>query len=213
MRYILLITSLLFLGSFAQAQNDLALVYLDSALLAKDAGDYQSGLAYCNESIALDSTQEKGYFYRAGFHVTLIAKVDAMADYGHYKGAVADYTKVLALNPKHAEACFMRGGAHSEMGFIDQAIEDYEASLVIDDQQPKVYNSLAVCFARYQDPAKGLAYSNQAIALDENYAKAYANRGNINDMLGNGAEACADWQRAIELGYFSAQRQYNLRCK
>lgn len=187
--------------------------YLDMAAEKFAAGDTNSAIALCTEAIELDGAKKRAHFERAGYHVALINKIDASADYKNYQAAVTDYSKVLELDQTDAEALFYRGGAHSTIGFLAQAIEDYKASLLIDDNQPKVYNSLAVSTARMGDPNAALSYIKQAVQIDPNYAKAYSNMGNIYDMLGDAVQACNNWKKAIELGYNGNLNRVRSRCE
>ena len=134
--------------------------------------DMQSGISYCTKAIEFNDTMDLAYFYRAGIYVAMISKRDANADYENYKAAIADYTKVLELDGTNAEALFYRGGAHSEMGFLEPAIEDYLASISINENQPYVFNSLAVCYARTGSPGEAMKSINKDIELDEEYANA-----------------------------------------
>ena len=45
-----------------------------------------------------------------------------------------------------------------------------------------------------------------AISLDENYAKAYLNRGISKQMKRDEDGACADWQKAFDLGIELAKK-------
>ncbi len=187
--------------------------YLESAMQKSEERNFTEAVAFCTKAIALDSTLEKAYFYRAGFHVAMIARQNASADYENYKNAVADYSKVLELNDSHFESLFFRGGAHSNMGFLEMAIEDYELSISIKEDQPGVHNSLAVAYARTRRPEKGLIHINRATELDPTYAKAYSNKGNIHDMMRQTASACENWKKAIDLGYNGGVNRYNAKCK
>jgi tetratricopeptide (TPR) repeat protein len=51
---------------------------------------------------------------------------------GDYDRAIADYNKVIELNPKHAEAYNNRGATHEKKQDHRKAIADYRAALSID---------------------------------------------------------------------------------
>ncbi len=204
-----LYTFLLLPGLFGQTYQD----YLNSALKKSELGDYSSAIDLCSKAIALETDSIQAYFYRAGFHVALIQKKDATADYEHYKSAISDYSRVLELDNYHAEALFFRGGAHSSFGVLDSAKEDYIASLSIDNNQSQVHNSLAVIYARRRNTLKATEHIDKAIALDPNYAKGYANKGNILSMRGQNEKACESWGKAIELGYSQGESRYKRMCK
>ena len=63
----------------------------------------------------------------------------AYAKKGEVDRAIADYTKTIALNPKHAIAYYNRGVTYEKKGDKEQAIADYRKALEIDpsDQDAK----------------------------------------------------------------------------
>jgi tetratricopeptide (TPR) repeat protein len=44
---------------------------------------------------------------------------------GQYKEAVEDFTQTININPKYADAYFLRGCIHSDTGNYQEAIADY----------------------------------------------------------------------------------------
>ncbi len=210
MKSIYLLLSL-FIVSFANAQNTKSL--LDDALVKKEQRKFAEGIKLCEQVIAIDSTLIDAYFYKAGFHTALINKQNATADYKNYKAAIADYSKVIELHPKHTKAFFYRGGAHDAMGFIDEALIDYKKSIETDEKQSEVYNSMGVCYAKKGNVDVALSYFEKAIDFNPKYGKAYANKGNVYDMKQDLKNACENWKKAIELGYTGNQRRYLAKCK
>lgn len=197
--------------SFAEAQTTQAL--LDSALVKKEQLKFSEGIKLCEQAITLDSTLTDAYFYKAGFHTVLIRRRNAREDYVNYKAAIANYNKVVELQPKHAEAFFFRGGAHDAMGFLDEALRDYMNSIEINPKQAEVYNSMGVCYAKQGKIMLALTHFDKAIEIDAKYAKAYSNRGNVYDMKRDLVKACENWKRAIVLGYTGSQARYESKCK
>jgi lipoprotein NlpI len=59
--------------------------------------------------------------------------------------AITAYNKVVELEPKQVKAFFFRAGADDAMGFLNEAVLDYKNSVAIDENQPKVYNSIGAC--------------------------------------------------------------------
>lgn len=204
---------ILTLSVFSVTSAQTTQAFLDSALIKKEQLKFAEGIQLCEKAIALDSTSVDAYFYKAGFHTALINKRNASADYKNYKAAIADYSKVLELQPKYAKAYFFRGGAHDAMGFLDEAIMDYQYAISINMNQPEVYNSLGVCNAKKGKIDLAMSYFDKALIFNPSYGKAYANKGNIYDMKGDIKNACKFWQKAIIFGYTGNQRRYEAKCK
>ena len=186
---------------------------LDSTLVKKEQLKFLEGIKLCEQAIAIDSMLTEAYFYKAGFHTALINKRNARADFNNYKVAISDYNKVIELNPKHAEAFFFRGGTHDAMGFINEAILDYMNSISLDENQPEVYNSIGVCYAKKGKVDLALNYFDKATSFHPTYAKAYSNKGNVYDMKRDLKNACENWKKALELGYRGNERGYQEKCK
>lgn len=210
MKYIYVLLSFCML-SVANAQTTKGL--LDKVLVKKEQQKFAEGIKLCEQAIALDSTLIDAYFYKAGFHTALINKRNASADYNNYKAAIANYSKVIQLSPKHTKAFFYRGGAHDAMGFLDEALIDYKKSIETDEKQSEVYNSIGVCYAKKGNIDLALNYFEKAISFNPNYGKAYANKGNVYDMKRDIKNACKNWKKAITLGYTGNQRRFEEKCK
>ena len=199
--------------AFSVINAQTAQSFLDSALVKKAELKFTEGIEFCDQAIAKDSTLIDAYFYKAGFHTALINRKSAAVDFKNYKAAIANYSKAIALNPKHTQAFFFRGGAHDAMGFLDEAIIDYQQSISINANQPEVYNSLGVCNAKKGKIDIALSYFEKATIFNPSYAKAYSNKGNIYDMKRDLVNACKNWKKAIDLGYTGNQRRYESKCK
>ena len=63
---------------------------------------------------------------------------------------------------------------------------------------------------KYSD---AIASFNKAIKLDENYAKAYLNRGISKQMLRDEDGACSDWNKAKEFGITIAKKYLESDCE
>ena len=54
---------------------------------------------------------------------------------------------------------------------------------------------------------------NKSIELNPNYGLAYSRRGSAKFNLNNKTGACADWNKAVELGYDKAQSLIDENCQ
>ncbi|MFL0742559.1 MAG: tetratricopeptide repeat protein, partial [Prochlorococcus sp.] len=81
-----------------------------------------SGCAHFNKQIALTSGQEK---YTSG----------------DYQGAIADYDKVIEIDPKHATAYASRCAANMNLGNQQAAIADCDKAIEINPQSDMAYTN------------------------------------------------------------------------
>ena len=58
-----------------------------------------------------------------------------------YKGAIAEYSKAIALNPKYAIAYYNRGISYNNKGKYDKAIHDYNVALSLNPKYIFAYNT------------------------------------------------------------------------
>lgn len=88
----------------------------------RELGQYEQALEYCNQAIALDSS-DTSY---------LIDKVLLEEYAGRYGEAIADITTVISQMPSYAWAYYKRGWIKDKSKDYDGAIEDYSTSIVLD---------------------------------------------------------------------------------
>ncbi len=63
------------------------------------------------------------------------------------------------------------------------------------------YNSISAIRFKQEKYKEAEAEAAKAIKIDPNYASAYVNRGIAREMMRNQEGACADWQKAQDLGH------------
>ena len=116
-----------------------------------------------------------------------------------YKGAIADYTEAIRLNPKYDEAYNDRGIARSELGDKQGAIADYNTAIKINPNLAQAYNNRGIARSELGDKQGAIADYNSALKINPNYAQAYGNRGVARAQLGDKQAAIADLQKAADL--------------
>ena len=60
---------------------------------------------------------------------------------------------------------------------------------------------------------EALPFFDKAIQLKPDAANYYANRGIARSTVGDKPGACADWQKALQMGYTQAQALISQNCK
>jgi tetratricopeptide (TPR) repeat protein len=107
---------------------------------------------------------------------------------------------------------FLRGSCWSELGENALAIQDFNKSIELDDQNPETFYQRGFSYFSTKQSELAVKDFDQAIALDSEYAEAYVNRGSVHYDLGNQEKACADWQMAIDLGMSLGEQLYGELC-
>lgn len=128
-----------------------------------------------------------------------------------YRGAIADYTKAIELNPAysdvyinrgnapaHSNAYYNRGTTKNDLEDYRGAIADYNKSIELNPDFSDAYYNSGQAKYRLQDYQGAIYDYSKAIELKPDFL-AYYNRGlnkfNLQDYRG----AIADYNKAIEL--------------
>ena len=102
---------------------------------------------------------------------------DQKFDKGDMDGAIADYTKAIALNPKHAFAYFNRALAKRAKGDLDSALADATKSIELRPKDADGYNCRGHVKMAQSDFDGAIADFTKAVELNPKHDYAYANRG------------------------------------
>jgi tetratricopeptide (TPR) repeat protein len=118
---------------------------------------------------------------------------------GQLDKAVADFSRALELDAKHAAAWGGRGVAYSALGQLEKAVADYSRAVELDPKFAAAWHSRGIAYGQMGQLDKAVADFSRAIELNPRDATAWANRGNAFRMLGQPDKAVADYSRAIDL--------------
>jgi tetratricopeptide (TPR) repeat protein len=151
----------------------------------------------------LRSHGEKNPLYTTDEMVTnFLSNGKAKLASGNHKGAIADFTKAIELDPKLAPAYFYRGVAKSITGEGKSSRADFSKAIKL-DKTPKdaeAYCNRGIAKAAIRENHDAMADFNKAIELDPQYSAAYSSRGKLKNVMGNKEGALADSKKATELG-------------
>jgi tetratricopeptide (TPR) repeat protein len=117
--------------------------------------------------------------------------------------------RILADEPRHAQALHLLGVASSQQGNHTEGLRFIDAALQIEAESAAIYNSRGNVLVALQRFDEALANFEKAIALNPQYAVALSNRGNVYQELGQFDEAILSYDKAIALAPDDAESFYN----
>jgi serine/threonine-protein kinase len=116
-----------------------------------------------------------------------------------YDEAIADYTKAVDLDPKHARAIMNRGTAKQARGRVDDAILDYTHALELDPKLLQAWINRGNGRYGKGQVDDAIKDYDKAIELNPAYMVAYYNRGTLKQAKGLHDDAIADFTKVIDL--------------
>jgi tetratricopeptide (TPR) repeat protein len=116
-----------------------------------------------------------------------------------YGRAIENLSKALELDPDNATAYLHRGIAFLESGQVEQALQDFTASLQR-EQSAFCYYNRALAWMAKKDLERSLRDLDEAVRLSPEDAENYNLRAIVHSGLGDQERAIADIERAIALG-------------
>ena len=134
---------------------------------------------------------------------------DTKYELGEYVGAIANYTKVIQLEPDNANAYYNRGLAKSLLKRYIHAIPDYDRAIRLKPDFAKAYVNRGIMKANLGQQFAAIADYDIAIRLKPDDADAYYNRGVAKFRLERYIAAIADYDIAIRLKPDDADAYYN----
>ena len=124
---------------------------------------------------------------------------------GDYKGAIADFTKVLEINPQDAKAYNERGIAKNGLKDYLGAIADFTKAIEINPRDAYIYFDNRAGVKVEIGDYRGVVFdTTKTIEINPSYTNAYERRGIAKQYLGDDRGACADYKKAVSLGDESA---------
>jgi len=127
-------------------------------------------------------------------------------------GADRDLMKAVSANQKNEEALMLRAEVTIKKGRSSSAVSYLQRVVRINDKNEKAWYMLGDIQFQQKRYEKAIGYLNKSIAAKKN-AEAYYLRGASFYALRNKNKACADTQKAAELGHKQAKKDVSIICK
>jgi tetratricopeptide (TPR) repeat protein len=151
-------------------------------------GDTEAALRRYDEAIRIDPKLALAYYGRG---ILLATRERA------YRRAIADFDKVLSLEPANADAFIRRGEAYSQVGDFGHALADLNRAVELDPAYPTAYGARALANERYGNSAAALRDFDAAVRLSPRDAGALRNRGALYAKLGQHDRAIQDFDTVV----------------
>lgn len=178
------------------------ILYYNRAILKNALKDYQGALIDYDNSIILNPLYYQSYYNRAYLKSEL----------GDIDGAIADYSKTIEIDSENKFAYHNRGRLKRKQKLYKEAIVDLDKSIEIDSTYVPSIHDRAIAKASIGNKS-ALDDFNKVILLDASNGEAFANRALFfihNKLEGN---YCIDLEKAISLGFTSAEKILLKYCK
>lgn len=157
--------------------------------------EYKEALSDINIAIKMKPDSAEMYYYK-GY---------CLAELFKYNAAIEAYNKAISLKPDYAAAIYNRGAAKGELNRYEEGMQDFKIAL---EKEPELVDgqiNLALSYLGLKEYDEAIKGFDQVIASrDANLGKAYFYRGEAKYEIGNKEEACLDYQKALNLGYETA---------
>jgi tetratricopeptide (TPR) repeat protein len=134
----------------------------------------------------------------------------AKASEGDLNGAIAEFNRLIQLNPKDEIAYYNRGLLEANKGDFDIAIADFNHAIQLSPTFARAYNDRGSVKATKRDIDGAIADFNYAIQLSPRFVQAYINLGSAKADTEDFDEAIADFNHAVQLDPDSVQAFENL---
>ena len=121
-----------------------------------EIGDYDKALEYCDQAIALDSTQTNYLYFKANI----------LDNAGRSEEAIKIMDSYIEQNPEEYFPYYRRGWFKDHLGKIDDAIEDYTMAITLQPNDAYQYLNRGVLYSQKGDRQAADNDFKQVILLD-----------------------------------------------
>lgn len=155
----------------------------------------QAIAAYLDEARSRDADIETARALAELEAMGRLARAAELHAQGDYHGAVAAYTRVIALDPANVRGRFNRGVIYQDMRLPGLAIADFDAALALRDDHVMAYRSRGNAHFATGDRWRGFADHADGLGVrygGAQYLAVRARLGEVRDQLAPGFAALAD---------------------
>jgi tetratricopeptide (TPR) repeat protein len=169
----------------------------------------EKSIAELDQIIAKDPEKADAYYY--------YLRGVARAGQGQCQPAINDFTRVIELQPDHAEALYNRGLVYAhldqcqEANQYQEAVDDFTAAIKLGIEGIEMlYRHRGQTYLALGNSVKAIADFGRVIDLKSSDAEAYRLRGTVYSDLGDYDQAITDFNQAIRLNPTDVEAHYHL---
>jgi tetratricopeptide (TPR) repeat protein len=167
-----------------------------------DAGSFDAAADDLSKAIAIYDGQrphDHGDVTESQYLEAHFQRGEALRRGEHYAEAVADYSLVIANQPRNDVALTQRAFAYSHLGQLDNDIADLTRVIALTGADAFTLYNRGLAYARKGDDAHALADFSDAIERAPSLATAYVARGGVLEHMGQQGKALADYHKAAQI--------------
>ena len=159
------------------------------ATLLFQAGDYKAALQICRQGSQLSNSS-----------ISLLY-ISAIALFGlnNFQESIAQFDKVLLLQPKHIAALNERGSALSKLKQYDAALATIDKALALDPRYAEAHLNKGNVYSALKRHNDAIVAFDKALALNAGLANAWLGRGNVLRELKRFDEAFGAYDKGLSL--------------
>jgi tetratricopeptide (TPR) repeat protein len=124
-------------------------------------------------------------------------KAQILVSMQRYEEALAEYDRVIAIDPNYPEYYFDRGNLLSKMGRLEEAIANYTHAIEISPPFPELYYNRASAFNRLGEADRALADYNYLLEIEPAHLDGRLNRATLLLEAGDTVRARHDVQEGL----------------
>ncbi len=191
-------------------------VYFEKGVKMTDEKRYNEAIECFTDAIEVNPNLVKAYFSR-GFVFYNLNKMNE---------ALSDYNKAIELDPEYASAYNNKGNIKEECADYQGALSDYSKAIECDSMFVLGYTNRARIKVIVENHKGAISDYSKAIDIltvikkydtegyysyydEEYFSSIYFHRGVVYQKIGKTELACADSQKADEMGYTKAKEMIN----
>ena len=166
--------------------------YLEEASRLRAANKFDEAQALCERAAALDDADPQPHFLLGIIHL----------DKTDHRAALDAFEKANSLNPDNPDILLNLGMSMKEFGRFDEAREQFERAISIDENfAPGYYNLVSIVQFKAEDPLIDRLHQLLSKQIDNQHYESLVNYalGKIHDDIGEYDRAFEHYSRANEL--------------